>query len=169
MTEKTKKILVVAGASAVCLVLAVGIGLQFGGRGSDPSSARLDPVQNTKDPVVEIQNTHPSEVTKPVVDIMVPDKTPNPAAGADSTGTEQTIQADPVKPEAPEKPVVPSTAPLPDDHQPEDVPQEKPRPAISRSRPRLLPHQSLILRAVTIRVEPMWTASGISQAAARER
>ena len=125
MTEKTKKILVVAGASAVCLVLAVGIGLQFGGRGSDPSSARLDPVQNTKDPVVEIQNTHPSEVTKPVVDIMVPDKTPNPAAGADSTGTEQTIQADPVKPEAPEKPVVPSTAPLPDDHQPEVVPQEE--------------------------------------------
>lgn len=124
MTEKMKKTLVIAGAGALCLALAVGIGLQFGGHGSAPSGTHTDPVQDTKDPVVNIQTTLPPESTKPVVDITVPDKTADPAEGADNTGTEQTIQADPVKPEAPEKPAVPSTTPLPDDHGAEDVPQE---------------------------------------------
>ena len=41
----------------------------------------------------------------------------------DENGTEQTIQANPVKPDAPEKPESPSgTATLPDDHKAEDVP-----------------------------------------------
>ena len=123
MTEKTKKVLVIAAGSALCLALAVGIGLQFGGHGPTPSGVGTDPAQDTKDPVVNIQSTQPPEDTKPVVDITVPDKTADPAAGADSTGTEQTIQADPVKPEEPAKPAVPDTTPLPDDHQAEDVPQ----------------------------------------------
>jgi len=124
MTEKTKKVLVVAGAGAVCLALAIGIGLQFGSRGPAPSGIGADPAQDTKDPVVNIQNTQPPEEAGPVVDITVPNKGTDPAAGADSTGTEQTIQADPVKPEEPEKPAAPSADPLPDDHQAEDVPQE---------------------------------------------
>lgn len=123
MTEKTKKVLVIVAGSALCLALAVGIGLQFGGHGSVPSSIGADPAQDTKDPVVNIQNTERPEDADPVVDITVPDTTANPAAGAVSTGTEQTIQSVPVKPEAPEKPTPPSTTPLPDDHQAEDVPQ----------------------------------------------
>ena len=49
----------------------------------------------------------------------------DPAQGADSSGLEQTIQADPVKPESPEKPEAPSgTTTLPDDHDGADVPEE---------------------------------------------
>lgn len=124
MTEKTKKILVVASGSVLCLALAVGIGLRFGSHGSTPSGICADSAQNMKDPLVNIQDAEHPENTEPVVDITVPDKTADPAAGADSTGTEQTIQADPVKPEEPEKPAAPSTAPLPENHQAEDVPQE---------------------------------------------
>ena len=124
MTEKTKKVLVIAAGSALCLVLAVGIGLKFGGHGSVPSGVDPNPTQDTKDPVVNIQTTPDPEPIKPVVDITVPDKTADPAAGAVSTGTEQTIQSDPVKPEEPEKPAAPSTTPLPENHQAEDVPQE---------------------------------------------
>ena len=41
------------------------------------------------------------------------------------SGLEQTIQADPVKPESPEKPEAPSgTTTLPDDHDGADVPEE---------------------------------------------
>lgn len=125
MTEKTKKILVIVAGSALCLALAVGIGLQFGGHGSVPSGIGADPAQDTKDPVVNIQTTPDPEPIKPVVDTTIPDKTADPAAGAVSTGAEQTIQADPVKPEEPEKPAAPSTAPLPENHQAEDVPQEE--------------------------------------------
>ena len=124
MTEKTKKVLVIAAGSALCLALAVGIGLQFRGHGSAPSGIGADPAQDTKGPVVNIQDAERPENTGPVVDIAVPDKTADPAAGAVSTGTEQTIQADPVKPEEPEKPAAPSTTPLPENHQAEDVPQE---------------------------------------------
>ena len=124
MTEKTKKVLVIAAGSALCLALAVGIGLKFGGHGSVPSGVDPNPTQDTKDPVVNIQTTPDQEPIKPVVDITVPDKTADPAAGAVSTGTEQTIQSDPVKPEEPEKPAAPSTTPLPENHQAEDVPQE---------------------------------------------
>lgn len=59
-------------------------------------------------------------------DVNVPSLTPeqsDPGQGANSNGTEQTIQADPVKPDAPEKPESPSgTATLSDDHKAEDVP-----------------------------------------------
>jgi hypothetical protein len=41
-----------------------------------------------------------------------------PGAGADSSGTEQTIQSDPVRPEAPENPT-----PVEDDHDSADVPE----------------------------------------------
>lgn len=44
----------------------------------------------------------------------------DPAAGADSEGTEQTIQAAPVKPDAPENPT-----PVEDDHGDEDVPESE--------------------------------------------
>lgn len=125
MTEKTKKVLVIAAGSALCLALAVGIGLKFGGHGSAPSEIGADPAQDTKDPMVNIQNSERPNNTEPVVDITAPDKTADPAAGAVNSGTEQTIQADPVKPEAPEKPVASDTTPLPDDHQAEDVPQEE--------------------------------------------
>ena len=125
MTEKTKKVLVITAGSALCLALAVGIGLRFSSHGTPPSSIGADSTQDTKAPVLNIQNTECPEDSKSVVDITAPDKATDPAAGAVSTGTEQTIQTDPIKPEEPEKPVIHGTTPLLDDHQAEDVPQEE--------------------------------------------
>ena len=61
----------------------------------------------TETPSVQISESSASE-------------TSDPSTGADSEGTEQTIQADPVKPETPEKPTT-----VADDHTGEDVPQEE--------------------------------------------
>ena len=139
MTEKTKKGLVIAAACILCLALAVGISLRFANHSEAPSDTNPTPTQDTTEPVVNIQgserpdptapvvtdpNTDNPEGTGPVVDITVPDKTPAPSEEVGSTGTEQVIQPDPVKPEAPEKPAAPSTTPLPENHQAEDVPQE---------------------------------------------
>lgn len=125
MTENMKKVLVIAAACAVCLVLAVGISLRFGGHAAVPSGTVPDPVLDAKEPVVDIQNTGRPDDAGLTIDIAVPDKTKDPGAGAVNTGKEQTIQADPVKPEAPEKPTPPSTTPLPDEHEAEEVPQEE--------------------------------------------
>lgn len=122
MTEKAKKFLVITLGSALCLALAVGICLRFSGTASATSGSISDPVWDTKDHVVSIQNAEPQEGAAYVADITISDKNADPAAGAVSTGTEQTIQAYPVRPEAPEKPTAPSTVSLPDDHQAEDVP-----------------------------------------------
>ena len=74
MTEKTKKVLVIAAGSVLCLALAVGIGSRFGGHGSVPSGTDPDSTQNTKDPVVNIQDADRPDNTEPVVDITAPDK-----------------------------------------------------------------------------------------------
>ena len=61
------------------------------------------------------------------IQVDVPDESKtDPAQGADSSGLEQSIQADPVKPEQPEKPESPAgTSTLPEDHDAEDVPEEE--------------------------------------------
>lgn len=126
MTEKTKKVLVVAAGSVLCLALAVGIGFRFGGHADVPAGTPSVPVEESKEPIVDIQETQEPEATAPVVNITVPESdTPLPDDGAVSSGTEQTIQADPVKPEEPEKPTATGTTPLPDDHTGEDVPKEE--------------------------------------------
>ncbi len=101
----------------------------------------------------------------------VPSLTPeqsDPGQGANSNGTEQTIQANPVKPDAPEKPESPSgTATLPDDHKAEDVPtserktEDDPHPTYPEQPTSSLQDPSLPQEARTPPVRYMCRASAM--------
>ncbi len=116
MTDKKKRTILVASCCVLCTALAVGIGLRFSGNREVDSGTVLDGPANSTEPTVE----PPAASPKPSVSVQ-PTSTPDPGQGADSTGTEQTIQADPVKPEAPEPP---KPAPSPN-HKADDVPEEE--------------------------------------------
>ena len=118
MNDKTKRIILITACCLLCGVAVIGIAGRFGGNTVTPSGTVSGSQPDSNDPNVNINNSQG--------DVNVPSLTPeqsDPGQGANSNGTEQTIQADPVKPDAPEKPESPSgTATLPDDHKAEDVP-----------------------------------------------
>ena len=127
MTERKKRIIIITVCCLLCAAVAIGIASRFGGGAEIPSGSLSDAQPEGNEPTVDIDakpNVRPGLNTQ----TPKPDKT-DPGQGADSTGTEQTIQADPVKPEAPEKPAAPSgpATSLPDGHEAEDVPQEERR------------------------------------------
>lgn len=130
MTEKTKKIALITICCLLCAAVAIGIATRFGGNAEVPSGSVSDTQQDGNDPTVDINDnqTGGTPSAQPNLNIrpQKPDDT-DPGQGAVSTGTDQTIQADPVKPEAPEKPEAPTgpATTLPDDHKAEDVPQEE--------------------------------------------
>ena len=112
MKDKTKRTLLVALGAVVCVALTVVIASRFN------RPAAVDPAPESRQsaeaqPRVEVKMP---EVSTPSTDIA--DTAADPGAGADSSGTEQTIQADPVKPEAPATPSAAQT-----DHTAEDVPE----------------------------------------------
>ena len=112
MKDKTKRTLLVALGAVVCVALTVVIASRFN------RPAAVDPAPESRQsaeaqPQVEVKMP---EVSTPSTDIA--DTAADPGAGADSSGTEQTIQADPVKPTAPESPTTVQT-----DHTAEDVPE----------------------------------------------
>lgn len=135
MTEKTKRIILVSVCCLLCAAAAIGIATRFGGNAEIPSGVVSDTQPESGDLTVDIDGdqtgttpgTDPDNQTDVDIQVQVPDKSDtDPAQGADSSGEDQTIQADPVKPEAPEKPEAPSgTTTLPDDHDAEDVPEEE--------------------------------------------
>ena len=116
--DKTKRIILITACCLLCGVAVIGIAGRFGGNTVTPSGTVSGSQPDSNDPNVNINNSQG--------DVNVPSLTPeqsDPGQGANSNGTEQTIQANPVKPDAPEKPESPSgTAILPDDHKAEDVP-----------------------------------------------
>lgn len=118
MNDKTKRIILITACCLLCGVAVIGIAGRFGGNTVTPSGTVSGSQPDSNDPNVNINNSQG--------DVNVPSLTPeqsDPGQGANSNGTEQTIQANPVKPDAPEKPESPSgTATLPDDHKAEDVP-----------------------------------------------
>lgn len=123
MTEKTKKTLVIAAGSAACIALAVGIAMRFGGNTKAPQGEIPDSSDSGGSSViVDIDKSEPTHT--PEIDISKPNADPDPGAGADSTGTEQTIQADPVKPEVTEPPA--PELPEGEDVTPEPVTPERP-------------------------------------------
>ena len=112
MTEKTKKMILISIGCLLCAAVAIGIAARFGGKAEIPSGVVSDEPAQSGDPDVSINS----------------DGQTDPAQGADSSGLEQTIQADPVKPEQPEKPEAPDgTSTLPENHDAEDVPEEERR------------------------------------------
>ena len=124
MTEKTKKIILISIGCLLCVAVAVGIATRFGGNAEIPSGVVSDEPVQSGDPDVNIDSDGQTDMD---IQVDVPDKSKtDPAQGADSSGLEQTIQADPVKPEQPEKPEAPAgTSTLPEDHDAEDVPEEE--------------------------------------------
>lgn len=118
MKDKTKRTWLIVLGTLVCVALIVGIATRFAGRTvTDPELDNGAQSQNT--PVVDIDTP---EQNTPVVNIDTSGEAGNqntkPGAGADSSGTEQTIQSDPVKPEAPENPT-----PIVENHDSTDVPE----------------------------------------------
>ncbi len=98
MKNKTKRTWLIVLGALVCIALIVGIATRFGGRTvTDPELDNGTQSQNT--PVVDIDTP---EQNTPVVNIDTSgnagSQDAKPGAGADSSGTEQTIQSDPVRP-----------------------------------------------------------------------
>lgn len=135
MTEKTKRIILVTVCCLLCAAAVIGIATRFGGNAEIPSGVVSDNQPESGDLTVDINGDQtgtipgidPDKQTDVDIQVQVPDKSnADPAQGADSSGEEQTIQADPVKPEAPEKTEAPTgNTTLPDDHDAEDVPEEE--------------------------------------------
>ena len=124
MTDKTKRIVLIAVCCLLCVAAAVGIAVRFGGNADISSGVVSDDSTQSGEPNVDIDNNSQTDLD---IQVDVPDESKtDPAQGADSSGLEQTIQADPVKPESPEKPEAPAgTTTLPDDHDGADVPEEE--------------------------------------------
>ena len=150
MKDSTKKWLAVGCGAAVCIALVVLIAGSFNKKPvldegtpsaspsptasvtiqppeSVPPSASVTPTEQKKDEVV-VQPVTPAAV-----------QTPDPASGADSNGTEQTIQADPVKPSPPPEALKDPTK-TPDGTPVESAPapaEEKPAPVTEKPAPDL--------------------------------
>ncbi len=120
MTEKKKRLAIIGVCGILCAALAVGIATRFGGNAELPSGKVEDGSAVSSDPNVSLQESDAAiPDPKPDIETQAPAQN-DPAQGADSNGTEQTIQANPDKPNAPDgKPV------LPDDHKAEDVPEDE--------------------------------------------
>lgn len=122
MKDKTKRTWLIVLGSLACVALVVVIA----GRFSAPPAA-TDPALNSgtptsSEPAGDIDM--PENIDKPEVivqiDTGVKGNDADPAAGADSDGTEQSIQAEPTKPGSPENPT-----PVEDGHDGENVPENE--------------------------------------------
>lgn len=128
MSDKTKRRLAIAGASVICLVLVVAIGMQFAKEPVKPDASLPESVSSS-DVTPEIQNNtekkevmvSPQLTSEPESSETLPPQTDLP---------EQKLQTDPVKPEAPAKPELPKDADTtnpskPPEYKPEDT-EKKP-------------------------------------------
>lgn len=112
MTDKAKRIILIAAGVLLCAVLVVGIVSRLAAVPMPIDPAIPDDTPNTKDPVVNISDP----------EVKVGSKTDgeqhDPGRDADSSGTDQAIQGAPTKPDAPEHP-----GKTEKDHVPDDVPE----------------------------------------------
>ena len=111
MTDKTKRIILIAAGVLLCAALVVGIVSRLAAVPMPIDPAIPDDTPDTKDPVVNISDP------KVKVDSKTDGERHDPGRDADSSGTEQTIQGTPTKPDAPEHP-----GKTEKDHAADDVP-----------------------------------------------
>ena len=112
MTDKTKRIILIAAGVLLCAVLVVGIVSRLSAVHMPIAPAIPDDKPDTKEPVLHIN------APKVKVDSKTDGKQHDPGRDADSSGTEQTIQGTPTKPDAPEHP-----GKTEKDHAADDVPE----------------------------------------------
>ncbi|WP_033165239.1 DUF6550 family protein [Clostridium sp. KNHs205] len=107
LTEKTKRRLTIAGLGVVSIVLVIAIASQFKTKvPKEPEILQTQAVSSEVTPSVDVPDSsmEPSETPKISVPSIDPTETPAVTGGVDtgkSTGTEQSIQAEPTKPPAP--------------------------------------------------------------------
>lgn len=128
MSDKTKRRLAIAGAAVIGLALVVAIGMRFAKEPAKPDASSQEPVSSS-DVAPDIQDkTEKKEVT------VSPPPTPEPESSEtlppQTDLSEQKLQPDPVKPEAPAKPELPKDADTtnpskPPEYKPEDT-EKKP-------------------------------------------
>lgn len=112
LAEKRKKRRILAALAVVCIVFIAVIAWQF--EKKKPEDAVIQPsppVSEDVSPITENLNPPPEATIAPEISPQPIDPTEAPAViegtdTADSSGTEQSLQTEPIKPEAPtEKPV----------------------------------------------------------------
>lgn len=119
MKDKTKRTWLVVLGVLVCIALVVAIAGRFSRSPSTDEPAMIDEIGTGSEPVVDINTEAPG--VSVIIDGGTSDlTTTDPGAGADSSGSEQTIQADPVKPDAPEAPTT-----VEDNHDAASVPESE--------------------------------------------
>lgn len=125
MKDKSKRRLLITAGGLLCAALIFGIGTHLSGgtQAVDPMPDSTPQISPTPSQVVKITVPPPSETPTVKVEIDGTKDTPDsvkPGAGADSSGTEQTIQAAPTKPEPPAPPTDAGK-----DHDGESVPESE--------------------------------------------
>lgn len=130
LSEKSKRRLVIAGLGVVCIALVIMISSRFKAEapadaGILPSSTISSEVNPDIDPAKANQMGESEMVVKPI-DQSQPSTPAQDTGTGDSTGTDQAIQSDPVKPTAP------TTTPVPqgDNTNPSSPPTYKPEDTI---------------------------------------
>ncbi|WP_294852406.1 DUF6550 family protein [uncultured Oscillibacter sp.] len=122
MKDKAKKALLISTGALLCAVLIIGIASRISGQPQTADPALKAGEQSGSTPIVGINE--PDKTSGVTVSIGSSNKTgkneTDPGTGADSSGTGQTIQADPVKPSAPD-----SLTDADEDHDAEDVPESE--------------------------------------------
>ena len=115
MKDKTKKALLITVCSLLCVALIVGIGVRLAAPATIIDTLPNDTEDEQGSVSVDIDVPDTQSVN---VQINTPgsDTVTDPGAGADSSGTEQTIQGTPEKPDEPETPTL-----LDADHSDNDV------------------------------------------------
>ena len=134
LTDKTKKRLTVAGLGVVCVVLVIAIASQF--KTEAPKDAIVQPSSTVSDAVSpSIPPTEPSKA--PEVNAQPIDPTVASAQSTDtgdSTGTEQSIQAEVTKPTEPPQEVLTDPSKTPDGEKVDEA--KKPASSTSSSTPK---------------------------------
>ena len=118
LTDRAKKRLTLTGLSVVCVVLVIAIVSQF--KTEEPKDVSIQPSPTISDavsPVAEIPTPSVEPAKTPEVTVRLIDLTVTPAKSAgdgDSTGTEQSIQAEVTKPAEPQQEVKTNPTKTPD-------------------------------------------------------
>lgn len=118
LTDRAKKRLTLTGLSVVCVVLVIAIVSQF--KTEEPKDVSIQPSSTISDavsPVAEIPtpSVEPAKTPEVTVRLIEPTVTPAKSAGdGDSTGTEQSIQAEVTKPAEPQQEVKTNPTKTPD-------------------------------------------------------
>ena len=145
MKDSTKKWLIVAGGVVICGVLVAVIASRFARE--TVTDASLPPSSSQQGGVIvdpddgATPSPEPEEDREQENDVTVRPETPDAGDtatggnGADASGTEQTIQADPVKPEEPDESILTDPTRKPDGTPVEGTPQPEDHDSVTPPSP----------------------------------